>query len=275
MDKELSNKKKFAIFYAEGVFVQIEGEHRLERIGHSIVVEAENKVDAFVSGYHTLVAKGHMVCTAGPFEGMKVVTADGQATTHSGMAGLTATEMQEVYSRGVPIVGPGSNFILTHIDQVKELAASAAPNPPSEPKRVIEPVLSFVDEKRISELEQCRSDDFDLTKLDEFCRELNINYSQGAYLAVAMLVRGLLDHVSPILGFRTFAEVANNYACPKSFKESMLHLELSSRKIADAHLHTTIRKQEILPTQTQINFSNDLDVLLGEIIRIMKKVGSA
>jgi hypothetical protein len=50
----------------------------------------------------------------------------------------------------------------------------------------------------------------------------------------------------------------------------MQHLDNSSRSIADAHLHTQIRSKESLPTQTQVNFTNDVDVLLGEIIRIWK-----
>ena len=49
----------------------------------------------------------------------------------------------------------------------------------------------------------------------------------------------------------------------------MIHLDTSSRKIANAHLHTQIRKKEILPNQTQVDFSNDIDVLLSEIVRIL------
>ena len=69
-------------------------------------------------------------------------------------------------------------------------------------------------------------------------------------------------------GFDTFAEVTNNYKGSKSFKDSMKNLENSSRKIADAYLHNRIRKKESLPNENQVNFSHDLDVLLGEIVRI-------
>ncbi len=48
----------------------------------------------------------------------------------------------------------------------------------------------------------------------------------------------------------------------------MTNLENSSRKIADSYLHTRIRNKESLPNRTQVNFSNDMDVLLSEIIRI-------
>lgn len=85
-----------------------------------------------------------------------------------------------------------------------------------------------------------------------------------------MLVRSILDHVPPEFSCKSFSEVANNYAGSKSFKQSMAHLENSSRKIADAHLHTQIRKTESLPNKTQVNFTNDLDVLLAEIARILR-----
>ena len=106
-------------------------------------------------------------------------------------------------------------------------------------------------------------------KLIELCRELNECYSNENYLAVAMLTRALLDHIPPIFGFINFSEVANNYKGSRSFKASMLHLDNSCRKIADAHLHGPIRKREVLPSRTQVNFANDVDVLLSEIVRIL------
>jgi hypothetical protein len=58
--------------------------------------------------------------------------------------------------------------------------------------------------------------------------------------------------------------------CQSRVKGSMQHLQESSRKIANAHLHTLIRTKENLPTATQVNFANDLDVLLGEIVRVLR-----
>jgi len=127
---------------------------------------------------------------------------------------------------------------------------------------------SFVDESRISSLSDISNDDFDLSKLIRICEELNINFKEECYLSVAMLTRSLLDHVPPIFGANNFSEVVNNYSGSKSFKDSMNHLENSSRKISDQHLHCQIRKREDLPAKTQINFSQDIDVLLGEIIRL-------
>lgn len=134
----------------------------------------------------------------------------------------------------------------------------------------INPGEKYVEVSRIEELRKIKSDKFDLAKLIEMCEELNKSYSNGSYLAVAMLMRALLDHVPPVFGCKSFGEVANNYGGTKSFKQSMTNLENSLRKIADAHLHEQMRHKEILPTKAQVNFSPDLDVLLAEIVRSLK-----
>lgn len=128
--------------------------------------------------------------------------------------------------------------------------------------------LVFVDPKRIEDLEKIRNTHFDLTKLIKKCEELNIAYSTACYFSVGMLTRAIIDHIPPIFGRNSFNEVAGGYGS-KSFKDSMMHLNKSSRKIADSFLHTHIRRKETLPTKTQVNFSSDLDVLLGEVIRIL------
>ena len=129
----------------------------------------------------------------------------------------------------------------------------------------------YVDTFRIEAFRSVTPTNFDLSKLVELCEELNRCYANRCFLAVAMLVRATLDHVPPIFGYKTFTEFTNNYGGgTKSFKQSMDHLENSLRKIADAHLHGQVRKQESLPNKTQVNFSADLDVLLAEIIRVLK-----
>lgn len=122
---------------------------------------------------------------------------------------------------------------------------------------------------RLVELRSLVSPDFDFAKMVRLCEEINLAYGQQSYYATAMLVRGLLDHVPPVLGFRTFGELANNYAGGgRSFKDAMSHLENASRKVGDAHLHMPIRKSETLPTAHQVNCGQQLDLLLAEIVRI-------
>jgi len=131
--------------------------------------------------------------------------------------------------------------------------------------------LAVIADSRIEEIRALKSPAFDFSKLVRLCEEINKVYSEGCYFATAVLTRGLLDHVPPVFGFKTFAEVANNYAGGgKSFKETMQHLESASRKVADAHLHMPIRKSESLPTAQQVNCGQQLDILLSELVRIMK-----
>jgi len=129
---------------------------------------------------------------------------------------------------------------------------------------------TYINLGRIRELKTIKNKDFDLAKLIRFCEEINISHANSAYLSCGMLVRSVIDHVPPIFGAGTFSEVENNYKGSKSFKESMKHLNASSRKIADQYLHTQIRNKEVLPNETQTDFSNDMDVLLAEIYRILK-----
>tara|TARA_R110002049_G_scaffold309094_1_gene516810 strand:- start:1738 stop:2505 length:768 start_codon:yes stop_codon:yes gene_type:complete len=143
-----------------------------------------------------------------------------------------------------------------------------------EKQSVVEKVInevqskSYIDLTRIKELKQVASD-YDLNKLIRLCEELNDNYSRDNFYSVGMLVRAIIDHVPPIFGLSNFKEVANNYGeGGKSFNKNMKHLENSLRNISDSLLHSQIRKKESLPNDIQVNFSQDLDVLLAEIIRI-------
>lgn len=49
----------------------------------------------------------------------------------------------------------------------------------------------------------------------------------------------------------------------------MDHLNISLRSIADSYTHDLIRKKETLPTRQQVDFRAKVDLLLGEIARIL------
>lgn len=138
------------------------------------------------------------------------------------------------------------------------------------PPQKAAPADAYVHPDRIRQLKSCKSSQYDLAKLVAFCEELNTCHQANQVLAVPMLVRAILDHVAPVLGCKSFAEVANNYAGSKSFREGMGHLDNTSRKIADSFLHTQVRSNETLPTTTQVDFRNSLDMLLQEIVRVLK-----
>lgn len=129
----------------------------------------------------------------------------------------------------------------------------------------------FIDLKRLDELRSINSNDFDLTKLVKLCEEINDNYQRKNFMSVAMIGRTILNHIPPIFGFKNFDEVTSNYGSSKnsSFKKNMIHLNSSLKNIADSYLHLHIRKKESLPNEIQVDFKQDFDVLLAEIIRIL------
>lgn len=131
------------------------------------------------------------------------------------------------------------------------------------------PTYVYVDEVRIADLRRIEDAAYDLSKLIALCAELNLCYRSQCYHAVAALTRSVIDHVPPIFGCKSFAEVSSSYGGSRSFKECMRRLEEAGRKIADGHLHTQIRSTESLPTRTQVNFSNEVDLLLGEVVRLL------
>jgi hypothetical protein len=126
---------------------------------------------------------------------------------------------------------------------------------------------TFIAERPLDELRKLKSPQFNFKKLIRLCEEININYREGCYLGTAMLTRGLLDHVPPVFGKSSFAEVASNYG-GKSFKGTMQHLQSGARNIADGHLHEPIREKETLPEPQQVDFRAGLDALVAEIVRI-------
>jgi hypothetical protein len=124
----------------------------------------------------------------------------------------------------------------------------------------------------VGRLEQLRSIPnvkFDLSRLIRLYEELDVAFQTESFHAVSMLTRAILDHVPPIFGFSNFTDVANQYAGTKSFKEIACHLDESTRKVADSHLHTKIRQKEVLPTRTQVDAHQAVDVILGEVIRLL------
>jgi len=134
------------------------------------------------------------------------------------------------------------------------------------------PFVCFVVQSRIDEIESLPKGAHDTSKLVKLLVELNLAYKGSAYFSCLLLIRAIVDHVPPIFGQVSFAGVANNHAGGgRSFRESMLHLENSSRKLADGSLHVRIRAKESLPTVQQVEFRAEIDALLGEIIRILRR----
>ena len=130
----------------------------------------------------------------------------------------------------------------------------------------------FVELSVISELKATTAAKFDLSKVARLCEELNSSYAAGNYLASILLIRMLLNHVPPIFGHQTFAQVVSN--APRSMKDLLRPLEEKARDVADHHTHSLVRHKECLPTKGQIEpFKPNIELLLHELIVEATKAG--
>lgn len=136
---------------------------------------------------------------------------------------------------------------------------------------VTSPQAAYVCTSRIVELSSLCSAPrhYDLTKLVRMCEELNNAWAGDNFYSTGMLVRSIIDHVPPIFGKGSFAEVANNIS-GRSLGKTFKRLDKNLRDIADRFLHEHIRPKEGVPAGTQVNFSQELDVLLQEIVAKLK-----
>lgn len=123
----------------------------------------------------------------------------------------------------------------------------------------------YVSKKRIDALRLIEIKKFDLRKLIRLCEELNICHANDCNIAIASLVRTITNHVPPIFGFNTYATFVSQRPSGRSVKSSLERLDKNLRDIADNHLHEVMGRRANLPTSIQVNFSPELDILLGEV----------
>jgi hypothetical protein len=122
----------------------------------------------------------------------------------------------------------------------------------------------YIDLNLISDLKSVKNSDFDLKKLIKFCEEINNNYEIQNYLSCILILRALINHIPPIFGYETFAQVVSQSS--RSLKEHFTLLDNGLRKVADSHTHTLIKKNESLPSKNQIEpYKPQLEFLLQEI----------
>lgn len=142
----------------------------------------------------------------------------------------------------------------------------------AEEKKVEPDVDNYVAEERIKEIASLPKDNFDTAKLVKLCEEINQNYEWKNCFAVGALLRTTLDHIPPIFEKESFEQVASEYSWGRSHKSLMVKLSESAKKIAHSLLHKQIRKSkvEVLPKKQRVDFRAELDILLAEIVTILK-----
>ena len=101
-------------------------------------------------------------------------------------------------------------------------------------------------------------------KLLALIDELDVNYGQGNGYAAHMLLRGILDHVPPVLKQPHFAAVANNYSWGQTDKGYMKRL-LDYKLQGDDALHRQISKRADTLSLSDLPPSRYLNRLLEEV----------
>jgi hypothetical protein len=166
-----------------------------------------------------------------------------------------------------PFHRDAAGLVNPYLQEEKESALSRA----MQRKTPSGEVRPFVDPDRIGRFRELDdSVSLDLRKLIRLSEELNLAYGNRAWLSVAFLTRTVLNHVAPALGYATFDQVAA-HASPKHYKLAAESLETFARKVADFHLHEPVSEQLALPTETQVNVMQQLDIVLSEVERALAK----
>jgi hypothetical protein len=124
---------------------------------------------------------------------------------------------------------------------------------------------AFLEPSVLAALRQIDSMRYDCAKLVRFCEELNDAYGRGNYLSCVLLIRAVMNHVPPVFGCRTFAELTAQSG--RSLKAIFERLEDNARPIADLHTHALIRAKESLPTKHQVEpYKASFELLIQEVI---------
>jgi len=120
----------------------------------------------------------------------------------------------------------------------------------------------------IQKLGSAKSANFDLSRLVLYCDEINSCFYHGNFVACLLLMRTVLNHVPPIFGHATFAQVAANAS--RGVKGNLEILGEGMRKIADLYAHQAIRAKEQCPTRNQVEpFRPQFEILLQEVLNVL------
>lgn len=111
-----------------------------------------------------------------------------------------------------------------------------------------------------------KSGPFKYQKLVSLLKELNSNHSAKNKYSCSTLIRAILDHVPPLLGFETLEDLVNRYPWSRSNRVVMNRLQ-DFRVEADKVLHDHISNKEDYFDMDDIPVSSRLNSLLEECLQ--------
>lgn len=130
--------------------------------------------------------------------------------------------------------------------------------------------INYIQTAYITELKSIDTR-LDLKMLIYILESMNREFTRDHYLELLFLERTLLDHVPPIFNKKNFDEVIDNVSRPISDKKRLARLRDSLKHSADKFLHKQIDTKSSLPDKIDVDYKQEIDLLLKEILTILKK----
>jgi hypothetical protein len=93
-------------------------------------------------------------------------------------------------------------------------------------------------------LSAAKSAGFDTAKLKNILDELNDSFSRDKPQSAHALIRTLLNHIAPLFGQKTFAQVASNHSWTRTDKDRVHEIQTLFRYDVDESLHAPISKRD-------------------------------
>lgn len=105
---------------------------------------------------------------------------------------------------------------------------------------------------------------FNYQKLVKLLRQINDNYGRGNEHACSQLLKATLNHIPPLLGYKTFEELSNNYKWSSDAHKTYAHL--LNEWTAEAHdvTHTYISDRDDLFTTEDLPPPIRINTILQE-----------
>lgn len=132
------------------------------------------------------------------------------------------------------------------------------------------PPRDYVERGIIDQLKSADSDRWGADRLVCFCEELNACFAGGQLFAVISLTRTILGYVAPLFRCKAFAEVATLEFASSELEEAVKCLDNSFRNVSNHYLGSPISQGGVIPSPRQVDFADELNILLAEVVRLLK-----
>ncbi|MFF8932306.1 hypothetical protein ACF1AO_34140 [Streptomyces longwoodensis] len=145
-----------------------------------------------------------------------------------------------------------------------------------EPAAVVPERAPYVDPVLLDDITAAaRGTRWQVHKLVSLCEELNDSYVEGRPYASIALARAVLDHIPPLFGLKTFAQVAAQYSFPVAQTDKAHAGRLSAfREVAHDVMHRPISATVPILTMGDLPEPVRLNAMLQEVLSILRKEAS-